>query len=447
MGILRTAYYNLKLNRNLKKSKEEIKNLQDKKLRKLLFYAYDNSNFYKNLYNEKGIKRKDLNDIKLENLPVVNKEIIMKNFDEIITKKNVTKKKIENFLEKQQNPTELYNNKYRIIHTSGSTGRIGIFVYGAIEWDFIKAVSLRMFSNFGLKPKRYAYIGAVDGHYAGISLFLSPINQFEEIFYEDYLIININKVLSDYLDKLNKLNPHNLTGYPSGVKMLAELQLKGKINISPETIICGGEPFLENDQKLIERAWNVKPLNYYASSESLMIGIKRPQDNNMYLMGDINCVEIQEDKTIITNLYNYTQPLIRYELSDVLKRSKNQEKDWPFKQVKKIIGRREEMIWFDNENGQREFLHPIVLAEFYVKGLKKFQIVKLDEISFLMKALINNDYDRDDVKKKIKEKMEKLLAQKNMNNIVFKIKEVEQLEADPKTGKFKLIKKDRKGED
>ena len=447
MGIFRIIYYNLKLNKNLQKSREEMKNLQNKKLQKLLFYAYDNSTFYKNLYKENGIKRKDLNDIKLEELPVVNKKIIMENFDKIITKKNITRKKVENFLENKEAPTELYNNKFRIIHTSGSTGRIGIFVYSPDEWDFIKAVSLRMFASFGLKPKRYAYIGAVDGHYAGISLFLSPINQIEEIFYEDYLIININKVLSDYFDKLNKLKPHNLTGYPSGVRMLAELELEGKIDISPETIICGGEPFLEKDKELIEKAWNIKPLNYYASSESLMIGIKRPQDDNMYLMDDINYVEIKEDKTIITNLYNYTQPLIRYELSDVLEKVKTQEKDWPFEQVKNIIGRREEMIWFDNENGNREFLHPIVLAEFYVKGLKKFQIIKLDEKSFLMRSVIDNKYDKNEVKNKIKKKMRKLLAQKNMTNINFKIKEVEKLEADPETGKFRLIKKRRRGED
>ena len=447
MGIFRTIYYNLKLNRNLKKSKAEIKNLQEKKFRKLLFHAYDNSKFYRELYEENGIKRKDLNDIKIKDLPLVNKKMIMENFDKIITKENLNRKKVEEFLESKEAPTNLYNNKYRIINTSGSTGRIGIFVYSAREWDFIKAVALRMFENFGLKPKRYAYIGAVDGHYAGISLFLSPINQFEEIFYEDYLIININKILSDYIDKLNHLNPHNITGYPSGVKMLAELQLKGKIDITPETVICGGEPLLENDIQIIKKAWNIKPLNYYASSESLMIGIKRPQDNNMYLMDDINYVEIKEDKTIITNLYNYTQPLIRYELSDVLKKAQVQEKDWPFDQVKNIIGRREEMIWFDNENGNREFLHPIVLAEFYVKGLKKFQIIKLDEKSFLMKAIISNKFDKNEVKNKIRKRMGKLLNQKNMSNIVFKIQEVKKLEVNSQTGKFKLIKKRRRGED
>ena len=443
MGIFRTVFYNFKLKRNLKKSRKKIKNLQQKKLRKLLFYAYDNSDFYKNLYKKRGIKRKDLNDIKLENLPVVNKKMIMKNFDKNVTKENISRKSLEKFLEKREDPTELFNNKYRIIHTSGSTGRIGIFVYSPAEWDFIKAVSLRMFANFSLKPKRYAYIGAVDGHYAGISLFLSPINQFEEVFYEDYLIININKILNNYLDKLNNLKPHNLTGYPSGVRMLAELELEGKINISPETVICGGEPFLEKDRELIKKAWNVEPLNYYATSESLMIGIEKAKDKNMYLMDDVNWVEIKDEKTIITNLYNYTQPLIRYELSDVLKKAKKQEKDWPFRQVKKIIGRREEMIWFDNKNGQREFLHPIVLAEFYVRGMKKFQIVKLDEKSFLMKVVIDNKYDINKVKNNIREKMNKLLKQKNMTNIEFKIKEVNKLKVDPETGKFKLIKKEK----
>ena len=105
------------------------------------------------------------------------------------------------------------------------------------------------------------------------------------------------------------------------------------------------------------------------------------------------------------------------------------------------------MIWFDNENGNREFLHPIVLAEFYVKGLKKFQIIKLDEKSFLMKAIISNKFDKNEVKNKIRKRMGKLLSQKKMNNIDFKIREVENLVTDHKKGKFKLIKKRRRGED
>ena len=439
MGILRTLYYKFKLNRNLNKSRKGIKKIQEKMFRQILFHAYDNSDFYRDLYKNKGINRKDLSDIELKDLPVINKKILMKNFNKIITKEDISKKIIENFLENKNDPEKLLFDRYRVIHTSGSTGRLGYFIYDKKEWDFIKAVSLRMFDHFGVKPKRYAFIGAADGHYAGISLFLSPINQIAEIFYEDYFLININNILSDYLPKLNKLQPHNLTGYPSAVRMLAELQLEGKLNISPETIICGGEPFVENDRKIIKKAWGVKPVNYYASSESLMIGIKRPQDRRMYLMDDVNYVEIEEDKTIITNLYNYTQPLIRYQLSDVLKKAKKIKGDWPFSQIKKVIGRREEMIWFKNKNGQKDFLHPIALVEFYVKGLKKYQIIKKDEQSFIMKAIIAQNYDKKEVKDKIKIKMNNLLFEKDMRNIEFRVKEVEKLPPDPETGKFKLI--------
>ncbi|MGM0409416.1 MAG: hypothetical protein ACQEQF_01535 [Bacillota bacterium] len=440
MGILRTLYYKFKLNRNLNKSREEIKSLQEKKFRSLLFHAYDNSKFYRGLYKSEGIKREDLSEIKITDLPVVNKEKIMSNFNKNITVKGITKNKVEKFLENSPEPASFFNNNYKIIHSSGSTGRLGYFIYSKNEWDLIKAVSLRMFGSFGLKAKRYAFIGASDGHYAGISLFLSPINQFEEIFYEDYLIININKEVDNYIKKLNNLKPHNLTGYPSALRILAEYQLEGKLNISPETIICGGEPFLENDKKIIKEAWGVEAVNYYAASESLMLGIKKAEDNNIYLMEDINLIEIKDNKTLITNLYNYTQPLIRYEMSDVLKKAQNEEKNWPFTQIEKLIGRREEIIYFKNEKGKEDFLHPIALAEFYVKGLKRFQILKDGQESFTMKVLINENEDKIKVKKKIKNKMNKILAEKNMKNVNFKVKEVKELKADPDTGKFKLIK-------
>lgn len=446
MGIPRILYYKFKLDRNLKKTRQQIKELQEKKLHNLLFYAYDHSKFYQKLYQKNDITRNDLSEIKIEELPVVNKEMVMNNFNDIVTRKNISREKVEKFLEEKPAPTSLLENKYRVIHTSGSTGRLGYFLYNKREWDLIKAVSLRMFNNFGLKPKKYAFIGASDGHYAGISLFLSPINHLEEIFYDDYLIMNINKPLGKYLKELDKLNPHNLTGYSSAISMLAEKQLKKELNISPDTIIGGGEPFFKKDREKIKEAWGVEPVNYYAASESLMIGIERPKANALYILDDINYIELEDDRTLLTNLYNYTQPLIRYQISDILipeeKEKSNSPQDWPFRRVKKLLGRREDKIWFKNKSGDKDFIHPVVLVEFYVAGLEKFQIIQNSKESFIIKTVISKKYSDTAVQDKIIKKMKGILQDKNLSNVDFQVKKVSDIPPDPETGKFKLIKKE-----
>ena len=61
----------IQLRNNQKKSRDEILKLQDKKFRKILKFVYKKSSFYKNLYESKNINEKDLNEINIEDLPIV----------------------------------------------------------------------------------------------------------------------------------------------------------------------------------------------------------------------------------------------------------------------------------------------------------------------------------------------------------------------------------------
>ena len=45
-----------------------------------------------------------------------------------------TKQAIADFLTRSHDPTELFLGKYRVIHTSGSSGEVGYFVYSPNDW-------------------------------------------------------------------------------------------------------------------------------------------------------------------------------------------------------------------------------------------------------------------------------------------------------------------------
>lgn len=125
------------------------------------------------------------------------------------------------------------------------------------------------------------------------------------------------KVMMDHFDALNKLNPDVVTGYPTGIGMLAEMQLSGKLSVKPRAVICGGEPIKPETEELIQEVWGSELINYYAASESLILGVERTDLKGFYLFDDVNYIEFGDDHILLTNLYNYTQPLIRYRMNDI----------------------------------------------------------------------------------------------------------------------------------
>ncbi len=110
---------------------------------------------------------------------------------------------------------------------------------------------------------------------------------------------------------------------------MAREQLGGRIDISPKEIVCSADPLTEDIKKIIVEAFGVTPLNYYAASESPIMAGQCGKYKGLHLFDDWHCFEIVDDeyrevkngkdgRLILTNLYNYTQPLIRYEMTDRL---------------------------------------------------------------------------------------------------------------------------------
>ena len=440
MGFLNLLYQKFKYDRHLNFREEEIKKLQKEKLKKLVKYAYQNSAFYKELFNNKQIRYEDLDQVQLKDLPTTNKKDIMDNFDEVVTDKNISKKKVINFVDKNPKPTSLMDNNYHIIHSSGTSGEIGYYIYNNKNWELLKAVGAsRLFKSFGLQKKNYAFIGASDGHYAGISFFLSPVNRFEQYFYNDFLVMDINYPLHTYIDKLNELQPDVISGYPSAIKMLLDYQKENKLNIQPDNIICGGEPLTEEAYQKIKRYWQQEPVNYYGTSESIMMGVGFGNEG-LYIFDDLIILEFEDNKTYLTNLYNYTEPLIRYEMDDLILEGNIESKRWPFTFIKNVSGRSEDLLWLENENQNLDFIHPIVFVELHIKGLKKFQVIKSDDLNIIFKAVPKEEINQDELRENILKKLNEILTKKNMENINLEIVIVDDIANNPKTGKYEIIK-------
>ncbi|MEA3290010.1 MAG: hypothetical protein U9Q04_07520 [Campylobacterota bacterium] len=422
--------------------------LQRKRFEKLLYHVFENSSFYKELYRSKGITVKDIPDIKLEDLPVIDKTIMMDNFDDFVCNKDIKQKDLERFISSKDNIDQKYKDSYEVIHTSGSTGHIGLFVYDIRAWNTIKAMAMTRVSKCRLNPfkkNRLAFTGASDGHYAGISL----IKDAPEFFYE-VGIFSVDQKLDKLIKRLNSFDPDSLSGYSSSIHMLALKQLDSDLMIKPNRIICSADALTQSMRDDISKAFLTQPVNFYASSESLCMAVQCEKNEGLHLFEDWHCFEVLDSKDrkvdngqsgnlTLTTLYNYTQPLIRYKLGDIV--TKNEDScscSRATATIKEVSGRKEEFLWFMDKNGKEEFIHPLLLSEFFVPGIKKFQIEQTKKNHLLIHIIISGDKDR--IIKSAVKRIDEILSIKKLNTFVtFSCEVVDEIPLDKVSGKFKLI--------
>jgi len=431
---LARSFFELKIHERY--SRERILRLQEKKFRKMLKFAYRHSAFYRDLYTSNGLKEKDLETVSIDAIPSVDKEMLMKNFDKVITVDDVSKKELLDFLDNSKNSNDLFKNKYHVIHTSGSSGKLGIFVYSVKEWDWFYPYITKTF-DFIFAKKKASFLGAAGGHFTGVS-FSSWLNKSVTRFFCQQLILDVNEPIQDIINKLNAFQPDFLGGYFNGLKVLAEQQERGSLKINPISIVNCGEGINTKDKEYIERVFKAPMSNLYGFAECVVVGVGKDEYRGIYLMDDLALIEVKKDHLLLTNLVNRTQPIIRYRIDDFVTLKENHNKKSPFTLIDNIVGRAEFVIWFENGSGQMDFIHPLVFTDFYVKGLDKHQLVINDKKSFEFWAVIT-DKDKNKVVNEIKKKLDILLSSKNFVDVKYDVKIVDDIKIDNKTGKFKLI--------
>ena len=172
------------------------------------------------------------------------------------------------------------------------------------------------------------------------------------------------------------------------------------------------------------------------------MGICKPEYGGMYLLENDLIFELHCDHTCVTNLFNYTMPLIRYRMEDILNPVHDDDRILPFTKVQEAIGRREYTIVLTNKYGSDDFINPHAIYQYFIRDLRRFQIQLIDKQSFIFRALLNksiNEIQKNKVLREIKSKMHSVLSAKDMENVSFEIEESEDLPVDPRTGKFRLV--------
>lgn len=428
---------------NVKKTAFQIKKLQRKKLRKMLKYAYEHSAYYRRMFNVSGITERNIGTIPLEEFPTIDKKTLLSHFNEIVTVSDITQDELRRFDESAEKNRRAFKGKYHVVHSSGSTGKPGYFVYDNSAWNdmligIIRAalwgMSMPQILKFLADKPRIAYIAATDGRYGGAMAVGDGIDGVGA----SQIFLDIKTPLSEWTERLREFKPNMIIGYPSAVKILGELAENGDVELNIVRVVTCGEPLGANLRRYLENVFNTEVINFYGASESLALGVESDPEQGMILFDDMNVIEVCKDGMYLTSLYNFAQPLIRYRLTDSLT-LQSADESCPFTRAVGLLGRNEDILWFEDGTGRREFLHPLAVEGFCIEGLMDYQFVQFGNDAFEMRAQIAADASQFDIREEIVDRMKKVLDEKDLGFVQFYVKFVNEITPDIKTGKKRLI--------
>ena len=330
-------------------------------LQSLRRYAYENSPLYQQFH-------KGLYDAPLEMLPVLTKSMMMDHFDELVTDREIRLEEIMAYMKDQKRP-ERFLGRYVINATSGSSGRLGVSIFSGNEWATLMAsafarTSLKLSFTRRIKTAQIASTTTFHMSSQGGSTFR---NLFMPI-----LMLPASEPLASMVQKLNTWKPDTLVLYASIGRILADEQLAGRLKIAPRTVMSGSEVLTEETRHRMIQAWGDGIYNNYAATEGVA-AIECEQHRGLHVMEDLALVEnvdtnnrsvpagVYGDKLLVTVLFKYTQPLIRYEIEDSVRFTDEPcPCGQPFKLITSIQGRVQEVLSFPGVSGGIVHVHPLV---------------------------------------------------------------------------------------
>lgn len=441
--------YKTKLKKNEYLSRDEIYKLQQNKLRVLVEYAKENSPFYRELY-----KDIDPRNFSLKDLPPITKKMMMENFDEFVTDRRIRLKEVKKYL---QNPKEpLFMEKYHVMATGGSSGIKGILVYNKEEWRIALAGVIRWMKFMEvptLKIPRFkvASIGGDNPTHGSYRLTRSF-----DVGLSKKINLNANDSIDALINKLNKFKPDLLSGYSSVLNLLANAQIESKLRIDPRIVVTTSEACTEQMKVNIEKAWGKKPFIWYGMTEVMTLACDCPYHQGLHIFEDLAIIEVVDEKNqqvlsgiqgkkiLLTNFYNFTQPIIRYEIDDIVTLANKKCKcERNFLMIKSVEGRQDDILMMEGKDGN---IIPFHALNFWtmmdtIKEIKAFKIVLDDE--YLNVYLIGDSWSRKRIYDEVVSRLNKKFKELGINPPTIKVHFVEEIERSQSSSKLKVVEDKR----
>jgi len=293
-------------------SPEEIQQLQMNRMKCLLNHAYTHVPYYNKLLDSHGIHPDDIKDLNdYSKIPILTKELIRSNHSELMAKNK-----------------EIFGPRLKA--SGGSTGK-PIYFYldrksHSAQWAYL----WRSWSMGGWEPvDKMVMIG-------GTSLYPS-VRAFKKWAYtkiNNWLLLSAfgmnDDTMEEWIQEIRKFKAKHMYSYASSAYLLAKYVEKNQIkDISFDAVYTTAEVLQPKFRETIERVFSTEVFNIYGGCDGAGFAFECHEHSGLHIVAE-NCImEISKDdksqshenedtgELIVTDLFNYAMPFIRYQVGDV----------------------------------------------------------------------------------------------------------------------------------
>jgi len=361
-----------------------LEELQQRRLAKLLDWVTQRSPFYRELCSTDRMSQ----PYSLQDFPVMDKKTYMKHFDEIVTDPRLRLSQLQKHMA-HISGDEYYLGEYRVLTTAGSSGHKTVMVFNRKEWSIQEAASMRIAAMMGVIPfsMRRPTIVTIGSPSPLHDSYRLPLSMNVGLY--RYYVLPATAPVEELVQQLNSIQPHVLRGFPSMLGLLVTEQLQGRLHINPSIIAGGGEPLTSELRKQLQVAWQNPGFDIYGTQEGLRAMECNP-GHGMHIFEDLGVVEVVDEdnrpvpdgtlghKILFTSLFGFTQPVIRYEISDMMVLAPEPcPCGQPFRRILAINGRNDDVLYLQGRTGRQVAVHPVhfwnVLESF--EDIRQYQVV------------------------------------------------------------------------
>ena len=376
---------------------------------RILTLAVERSAFYRELY-----AGRDLGDVR--SLPTIDTARMMKGFDRL----NTAGLKLDEAMafalaaERDKNYLGYWRDRYVVGLSSGTSGARGLYLTDrTISQRLPFAFLARSGMPWRLLPFRIAF-------------FLRIFNQgFADI---NGPLISLRYMptmlaLDDAIARINELRANVLMGPPSMLRLLA--RERTRITAPIGILVSYAEVLEEHERAMLERVFGVRVVEIYQASEGLIACPCRA--GRLHINEDLMFVELLDEhghelettgqpcrRMLVTNLYNEVQPLIRYELNDLVALGPPCECGSAFRVIAKVIGRDDDILYFPRSDGALGHVFPDVVSRWIITASEHIDEYMVEQPSpgqLLVALELAANAEAEDVMARVRQSMQLGLAE------------------------------------
>ncbi len=375
-------------------SYEQLEEYQNRKIRQLIIHAYNNVPFYHNLFRNLELYPEDIKSPEdLKKLPILTKEEIKKNFPDFLA----------------TNIKELGPIPRR---TGGTTGKPFRYYLDRDSLSASWAVTFRGWNwsgyKYGDKIVTIAGSSLVPDKKAPLKKRIRSFMERNHGFSGAHLS---NEIMAGYTKKIQKINPEFLRGYPSSIFSFARFVKKKNIrNINLRAVFVTAEVLYPHQREFIESTFGCPVFNHYGCGDGGANANECEEHTGHHISSDRAIMEFvdQENKEewvspeergeiILTDLFNYAMPFIRYSPADIGVLSAEKcpcGRCLPL--LKDIEGRTTDIIEFSNGISLSGPAFTLVFKDF---NLDHYQLIQKTRDKLLIRLVKDENYSEAESKR------------------------------------------------